>query len=83
MGNSNKAEEKKSLKWFLIQKFMLVMIFIFISEQIIGIFYNNILIPRISQLLARQQISVTADGNPAILILTCYSMCLHRFCQMG
>ncbi len=69
MGNGDRAEEKNFLKGFLIQKFMLVMIFIFISEQLIGIFYNNILIPGISQFLARQQISVTADGNPAILIL--------------
>lgn len=83
MGNSNKAEEKKSLKWFLIQKFMLVMIFIFISEQIIGIFYNNILIPRISQLLARQQISVTADGNPAILILHMLFYVLASFLPNG
>lgn len=83
MEKGNRAEEKNFLKWFLIQRFMLVMVFIFICEQFIGIFYSNFLIPGISQLLARQQISVTADGNPAVLIFHMLLYLLASFLPNG
>lgn len=76
-------EEKNSLKWFLIQRFMMVMLCIFVSEQLIGYLYNNILIPGISLLLARQQISITADGNPVLLLLQMILYILASFLPGG
>lgn len=76
-------EEKNSLKWFLIQKFMIVMLCIFISEQMLGYLYNNMLIPGISLLLVRQQISVTADGNPILFLLQVLLYILASFLPGG
>ena len=43
MGNSSKAGAKKSLRWFLINRFLIIMIFIYVSEEVIGIFYTRLL----------------------------------------
>ena len=69
MESGNKTESGKSLKWFLIGRFLIAMFCIFISEQLIGIFYSRIILPGASILLARQQISITAKGNPIVFML--------------
>lgn len=69
MESGSKTEIKKSLKWFLIGRFLITMLCIFVSEQLIGIFYRQIILPGIYMLLARQQISITAKGNPVFLML--------------
>ena len=69
MQSENKTETKKFLRWFLIGRFLITMLCIFVSEQLIGLFYSRIMIPGMSMLLIRQQISVAAKGNPVVLIL--------------
>ena len=69
MQNENKTETKKSLSWFLIGRFLITMFCIFVSEQLIGLFYSQIILPGMFVLLTSQQISITAKGNPIILIL--------------
>lgn len=69
MQGENKTETKKSLKWFLISRFLITMLCIFLGEQLISLFYNQILLPGMSMLLMRQRISITAKGNPIVLIL--------------
>ena len=69
MEDSNKAGIKKSLQWFLISRFLITMLCVYISGQLIGILYNNIILPGISLILTDQQITVTTEGNPVVLIL--------------
>ena len=69
MEGSNKAGAKKSLQWFLIGRFLITMLCIFISVQLIGILYSNIILPGMSLILTNQQITITAEGNPLVSIL--------------
>ena len=69
MQSENKTETKKSLSWFLIGRFLITMFCIFVSEQLIGLFYSQIMLPGMFVLLTSQQISITAKGNPIILML--------------
>lgn len=69
MESSKKAGSKKSLRWFLIGRFLITMLCIFIFGQLIGFLCSYIIIPGILQILALQQVSITAEGNPVIYIL--------------
>ena len=69
MQGVNKTKTKKSLRWFLIGRFLITMLCIFVSEQLISLFYSQIMLPGMSMLLTRQQISITAKGNPVVLML--------------
>lgn len=65
----SKAGAKKSLKWFLIGRFLMTMLFIYISVQLLGILYTGLILPTMSAFLAEQQVAVTAKGNPVLLML--------------
>ena len=69
MEGSNKAGTKKSLKWFLVSRFLITMLCIFISGQLIEILYKNIILPGMSLLLTNQQITIATEGNPLVSIL--------------
>lgn len=69
MGDANRTGTGKSLRWFLIGRFLIAMLCIFVSEQLIGLLYSQIILPGMSVVLTRQQITITAKGNPIILIL--------------
>lgn len=69
MENGKKTGVKKSLKWFLVSRFLITMICIFICGQLIGILYDNIILPVMSLILTKQQITITTVGNPAVSIL--------------
>ncbi len=64
----NSIETKSSLKWFLIKRFLVVMLFILISEEAIGILYDNCVIPWIFVFLETQQITITSNGSPIVLL---------------
>lgn len=65
----SKNETKKSLKWFLIGRFLMTMLFVYVSVQLLGILYTGRILPTMSAILADQQVSVTAKGSPVLLIL--------------
>ena len=69
MGNSEKTGTKKSLGWFLISRFLITMLCIFIYGQLVGFLCSYIIIPGILRILAQQRISITTEGNPVILLL--------------
>lgn len=69
MGHGKREGVKKSLRGFLISRFLITMLCIFVGGQLIGILYNNIIIPGMSLILTKQQITIAAAGNPAVLIL--------------
>lgn len=77
------AGEKKSLKWFLIKRFLVTMLFIFVSEQLLGIFYSNIIFPGMSLMLKSQQISITTSGKPFILLIQMLLYLLASFLPGG
>lgn len=79
MEDGNKAGTGKSLGGILIGRFFLTMFCIFVSEQLVGILYSQIVLPGISMLLSRQQITITAKGNPVILILQMLLYILSSF----
>lgn len=83
MEGRNRAEEKKSLKWFLIKRFLVVMLFILISEELIGILYDKIVIPWVSLLLKSQHISITSSGSPVVSILQLLLYILASFLPDG
>lgn len=74
MNGGGSIEAKRTLKWFLIKRFLGVMLFILVSEEIIGMLYDNCIIPWISQFLENQQITITSNGSPVVLLfyLLCY-----------
>lgn len=63
MGNNSRTGAKKSLRWFLIKRFLLVMFFIYVSEEVIGIFYEKLTLGT-ADILSDLQISISGGGNP-------------------
>lgn len=83
MENGNRAEDKKSLKWFLIKRFLVVMLSILVSEELIGILYDNIVIPWVFLILKSQHISITSGGSPITWILQMLLYILASFLPDG
>lgn len=63
MGNNKRADAKRSLRWFLIKKFFLIMLFIYISEEMIGFLYEKLTVGT-SDILSDLQISISGGSNP-------------------
>ena len=42
MGNNSETGARKSLRWFLIKRFLLIMFFIYVSEEAIGGLYEKL-----------------------------------------
>ena len=60
----------KSLKWFLIQRFLLILAFIYISEELIHLFYSFVVLPFLVEVMRIGPFSiVTRNGNMLSLIL--------------
>ena len=66
----NVRTDVKSLKWFLIQRFLLILPFIYISEELIQIFYSFVVLPFLIEVMRIGPFSiVTRDGNLVSLVL--------------
>ncbi len=83
MEGGSRTEDKKSLKWFLIKRFLIVMLLILISEELIGLLYDKLVIPWVSLLLRSQHISVTSSGSPVVSILQLLLYILASFLPDG
>lgn len=83
MTDRSKTGDKKSLKWFLINRFLIIMAGIFVSEELLGMLYNNMLLPVISGMLSSLQIKIAAVGSPFILILQMLLYLLASFLPRG
>ena len=68
MDNRKKDGAAKSLKWFLIRRFFIIMFLIYVSEELLGIFYDKLSIG-ISMFLSDWHISISAGGNPVSFVL--------------
>lgn len=61
---------KKSLKWFLIQRFLYIMVFIFVSEELLKAGYRLWVVPFLTETMHVRLLSVTAsDGSLLLLML--------------
>lgn len=72
MEDKAKIETMRSLKWFLLGRFLLTVLCIYAAEQMLGLFYDYGLFPAITNFLARQKIYITAardTGNITIQAL--------------
>lgn len=65
---------KKSLKWFLIKNFLIILLCIYISEGILGILYQHIIFPSLTDMLRMQQITISGSGS---LFLSMVQMVLY------
>lgn len=83
MESRNRAADKKSLKWFLIKRFLVVMLFILVSEELLGMLYDNVVIPWVSLMLKSQHISVTSSGSPVVSLLQLLLYILASFLPNG
>lgn len=61
--------QKKSLKWYLIQKFLIIMLAIYVSGELISLLYRSVVFPFLGVILDYQQIQITGEGNIFIFML--------------
>lgn len=83
MEGENKTGTKKTLGWFLIGRFLITVLCIYVSEQMVGLFYSWVVLPGAFMILARQQITITARGNPVILVLHMLLYVVSSFLPSG
>lgn len=70
METGNIRTDTRSLKKFLIQRFLGIMLFIFVSEELLNIGYRLIVVPFLTEIMGIRQLSIMADGkNMALLML--------------
>lgn len=59
---------KASIKWFLVQRFIMALVFIAVAEQLLNMLYRYAL-PTLFDVLQLQDISVTREGSVIVLML--------------
>lgn len=80
MEDGRKTEVKKSLQWFLVSRFLITMLCIFICGQLIGMLYKIIILPVITLVLTKQYITIATEGSPIVFILR---MLLYTIISFG
>lgn len=68
METKNARIGTKSLKWFLIHRFLLIMVFIYISEELLSMGYRIVILPFLLETM-NIQFSVTASDGSIILLM--------------
>ena len=68
METKNGQTGTKSLKWFLLQRFLLIILFIYVSEELLSIVYRLVVAPFLLKTM-NIQFSVTASDGSIILIM--------------
>ena len=59
----------KSLKWFLLQRFLLIMVFIYVSEELLSMGYRLVVAPFLAETMHIQFSVTTSDGSIILLLL--------------
>lgn len=60
---------KKSVKWFLVQRFLLILFCIYWSVEAVNFLYRMVVIPAVQFFLESQQIKITGDSNMVAWLL--------------
>lgn len=74
---------KKTLKWFLIQRFLIILFCIYLGEELISAFYRLALFPLFTDFLKSQQIEVVGNGNIVVYLLQLLFYFLAGFLPPG
>ncbi len=61
--------QKKNLKWYLIQRFLIIMLAIYVSGELISILYRRVVFPFLEVVLDYQQIKITGEGNIFVFMI--------------
>lgn len=65
----NAVTGTKSLKWFLIQRFLMIMVFIYISEELLNMVYRLVIMPFLAETMNVRFSVITGDGSVILLML--------------
>ena len=74
---------KKNLKWFLIQRFLIILFCIYLSEELLNAFYRLVLLPGLIHFLESQQIEIVGNGNIVVYLLYLLFCFLAGFLPSG
>lgn len=55
--------KKRKIKWYFIQKFLIIMLAIYVSGELISILYRSVVFPFLGMVLDYQQVQITGEGN--------------------
>ncbi|MBQ6807408.1 MAG: HAMP domain-containing histidine kinase [Lachnospiraceae bacterium] len=68
-GKKKTATGTQSLRWFMIQWFLVIMLFVFISEELIGMFYRGWMASFLADVMYVNEVSVTTKEGSILLIV--------------
>ena len=69
MDTKNARTGTKSFKWFLLQRFLLIMLFIYVSEELLSMGYRLVVAPFLVETMHIQFSVTTRDGSIILLML--------------
>ena len=75
--------QKKSLKLFLIQNFLIILLCIYISEELLSLLYRLVILPGLMDLFKMQQITISGNGNILIFMIQLLFYYLVSFLTKG
>lgn len=75
--------QKKSLKWFLIHYFLIILLCIYISEELISLLYRLVVFPGLVSLFEMQQITISGNGNIFLFMIQLLLYYLVSFLPKG
>ena len=75
--------QNKSLKWFLIHYFLIILLCIYISEELISLLYRLVVFPGLVSLFEMQQITISGNGNIFIFMIQLLLYYLVSFLPKG
>ncbi len=61
--------QKKKLKWYLINRFLVIMLMIYVSGELISMLYRSIIFPFIIGFMNDQQIQITGQSNIFVFMI--------------
>lgn len=74
---------KKSVKWFLVQRFLLILFCIYWSVEAVNFLYRVVIIPAARDFLKSQQIEITGDSNMVAWLLQMLFYCVAGLLPPG
>ena len=61
--------QKKKLKWYLINRFLIIMLTIYVSGELISMLYRSVIFPFFIGFMNDQQIQITGQSNIFVFII--------------
>lgn len=61
--------QKKALKWYLVKMFLIIMLVIYVSGELINVLYRSVVFPFLESVLDYQQVQITGKGNLFVFMI--------------